>query len=66
MTPVLGSISASARMMLDSMGFNTFVILGAVSLASVFFACWLPETKGVLLEHMDPWGPNEPYKFLGS
>merc|ERR1712060_995043 len=40
-------------MMLSSMGFGAFIFPGVFSLAAVFFALWLPETKGVLLEHMD-------------
>uniref|UniRef100_A0A7S4RY05 Major facilitator superfamily (MFS) profile domain-containing protein n=1 Tax=Alexandrium monilatum TaxID=311494 RepID=A0A7S4RY05_9DINO len=39
--------------MLSSMGLGAFAVLGALSLASALFALWLPETKGVLLEHMD-------------
>jgi len=39
--------------MLSSMGFGAFAIPGAFSLAALLFAAWLPETKGVLLEHMD-------------
>merc|ERR1712032_130880 len=43
MTPIL----------LNCMGFYFFFILGGFSLAALLLARWLPETKGIHLEHMD-------------
>lgn len=40
-------------MLLSSMGFAAFGIFSAFCLAAFLFALWLPETKGVPLEHMD-------------
>jgi len=46
-------INQFAPMMLSSIGFGTFAVLGVFTVAAVLLAWWLPETKGVLLEHMD-------------
>mmetsp|Transcript_101669 Transcript_101669/g.183422 ORF Transcript_101669/g.183422 Transcript_101669/m.183422 type:complete len:495 (-) Transcript_101669:279-1763(-) len=40
-------------MLLSDMGFGAFAVSGAFCLAAFLFALWLPETKGVSLEHMD-------------
>mmetsp|Transcript_73957 Transcript_73957/g.178899 ORF Transcript_73957/g.178899 Transcript_73957/m.178899 type:complete len:512 (-) Transcript_73957:210-1745(-) len=39
-------------MLLSAIDFRAFFVFGAFSLAAVALALWLPETKGVSLEHM--------------
>mmetsp|Transcript_43537 Transcript_43537/g.110840 ORF Transcript_43537/g.110840 Transcript_43537/m.110840 type:complete len:510 (+) Transcript_43537:104-1633(+) len=39
--------------MLSSMGFGAFAVTVAFNVVALLFVLWLPETKGVLLEHMD-------------
>lgn len=45
-------IAQFAPMLLDSVGFSTFFIFMAFSLISLGVAWWLPETKGLMLEHV--------------
>merc|ERR1712194_796684 len=39
--------------LLEGIGFGTFIVFGAFALTSLVVAVWLPETKGVMLEHID-------------
>lgn len=39
--------------LLNSIGFATFLLFSLSSLAAILLAKWLPETKGVMLEHVD-------------
>lgn len=45
-------IAQFAPMLLESIGFSTFFVFGGFSLAAWFLAMWLPETKGLMLEHI--------------
>jgi len=40
-------------MLLSAIGFQSFFVFGAFGAVAVALALWLPETKGVPLEHMD-------------
>jgi len=46
-------IAQFTPMLLGAIGFNTFYIFGLFSLIAAGLAVWLPETKGVGLEHID-------------
>lgn len=46
-------IAQFTPMMLESLGFGTFFVFGAFSAISLVVACWLPETKGLMLEDID-------------
>ena len=39
--------------LLQDIGFGMFFVFGVFSIVGFFLASWLPETKGVLLEHID-------------
>jgi len=46
-------INQMTPILLSAMGFATFILLAAFSLAALLLGLWLPETKGVRLEQMD-------------
>merc|ERR1712039_679662 len=45
-------VNQSTPMLLQSMGFSSFGIFAGFCLVAVIFTLWLPETRGVPLEHM--------------
>jgi sugar porter (SP) family MFS transporter len=45
-------VNQSTPMLLQSMGFSAFGIFTGFCLVAVLFTLWLPETRGVPLEHM--------------
>merc|ERR1719282_2218778 len=45
-------IAQFTPILLDILGFNTFFLFSLFSLFALALAHWLPETKGVLLEHV--------------
>lgn len=47
------AIAQLTPILLGTLGFGTFFLFGVSSLVALLLALWLPETKGVLLEHMD-------------
>mmetsp|Transcript_56622 Transcript_56622/g.132028 ORF Transcript_56622/g.132028 Transcript_56622/m.132028 type:complete len:500 (-) Transcript_56622:80-1579(-) len=47
-------IAQFSPMLLESLGFGTFFIFGGFSLIGLLLSLWLPETKGLLLEHIGP------------
>jgi len=46
-------IAQFTPVLLDAIGFATFLIFAVFCLAGLVLAWWLPETKGVMLEHID-------------
>mmetsp|Transcript_10766 Transcript_10766/g.20061 ORF Transcript_10766/g.20061 Transcript_10766/m.20061 type:complete len:501 (+) Transcript_10766:81-1583(+) len=46
-------IAQFTPILLDKIGFFTFYVFGFFSFIGLILASWLPETKGVLLEHID-------------
>merc|ERR1712039_726697 len=46
-------VNQSTPMLLQSMGFSAFGIFACFCLVAVLFTLWLPETRGVPLEHMN-------------
>jgi len=46
-------IAQSTPVLFDLLGFKCFFVFGAFSLVALRLALWLPETKGVMLEHID-------------
>ena len=46
------AIAQCTPVLLGRLGFLTFYIFGLFALAAMLLAHWLPETKGVMLEHM--------------
>jgi len=63
-------IGQSTPILLGLFGFKTFYIFGMFCFTALLLASWLPETKGVLLEHMvkvfDEKLGEEPDPFLLS
>lgn len=47
-------IAQFTPMLLDWVGFGTFLIFACFGILALFLAAWLPETKGVSLEHIGP------------
>lgn len=46
-------IAQITPLLFDSLGFGTFFVFAFFSLLALCLACWLPETKGVVLERID-------------
>mmetsp|Transcript_155374 Transcript_155374/g.286356 ORF Transcript_155374/g.286356 Transcript_155374/m.286356 type:complete len:504 (-) Transcript_155374:54-1565(-) len=46
-------IAQFTPMLLESIGFSTFYIFAAFSFIGLLLSLWIPETKGVLLEHIN-------------
>lgn len=46
-------IAQLTPVMFDAIGFGTFLLFSAFSFVGLLLATWLPETKGVPLEHID-------------
>lgn len=47
-------IAQFSPVLLESLGFGTFFIFGGFSAVGFLLALWLPETKGLMLEHIGP------------
>uniref|UniRef100_A0A7S2HWS1 Hexose transporter 1 n=1 Tax=Alexandrium andersonii TaxID=327968 RepID=A0A7S2HWS1_9DINO len=47
-------IAQFSPVLLESLGFGTFFIFGGFSFIGLALALWLPETKGLMLEHIGP------------
>lgn len=47
------AIAQFTPILLDVIGFGTFLIFGGFCIVSFALAWWIPETKGVMLEHID-------------
>lgn len=64
-------VNQSTPMLLSFLGFGGFGIFATFCLAAFVFALWLPETKGVPLEHMDQifdarFGRDRQHGFKGA
>lgn len=46
-------VNQFSPMLLSSIGFGTFLVFTMFSVAALLLSLWLPETKGILLEHME-------------
>eukprot|EP00415_Alexandrium_ostenfeldii_P000590 UN0590 len=46
-------VSQFTPVLLDALGFGTFLLFSLGSLLALSLALWLPETKGEVLEHID-------------
>mmetsp|Transcript_76013 Transcript_76013/g.246167 ORF Transcript_76013/g.246167 Transcript_76013/m.246167 type:complete len:225 (+) Transcript_76013:3-677(+) len=47
-------IAQFSPVLLEALGFGTFFIFGAFAFIGMALAMWLPETKGLMLEHIGP------------